>query len=202
MTPVWKASVYSLALLFTACTTEEVVTPEIDKKIIHKTDGRTVRLSDALGIAPDINADGFVDFNIFIELTANGSGDRLFVGINPIGANTILAEPPNDDNFLNMGLARAIPANSVIPESPSANLSWTPDYGALVIRNTPTTGTVWYEGDWSSGTAAFLPIRLSVEGVKKYGWLKVSFNKQTEAVTLEEYAYSDVADLLIAAGEK
>lgn len=194
------------AAFFTACTDESPADPTPQKQIIHKTDGRTVKLSDPSGIALDVNADGAVDYNIFVELTANSAGDRLYAGINPIGnpigTNAILAGPAIDENFLSMGFAKALAADTPIPENPSGDLQWSPDFHALAIRNTFTSGAISYEGDWGNGSAAFLPLRLDEGGLKKYGWAKLSFNKTTEVMTLEEYAYSEVAGVTLAAGEK
>lgn len=188
--------------LFTTCSDDSSADPTPQKQIIHKTDGRTVKLSDPSGIALDVNADGAVDYNIFVELTANSAGDRLYAGINPIGTNAILAGPANDDNFLSMGFAKALAADTPIPENPSGDLQWSPDFHALAIRNTFTSGAISYEGEWVNGSAAFLPLRLDEGGLKKYGWAKLSFNKTTEVMTLEEYAYSEVAGVTLAAGEK
>ncbi len=189
-------------LTLAACVDDAPTQVTPPKEIIHTPDGRTVKLGDATGIALDVDSDGRVDYNIFVELTANSAGDRLYAGINPIGTNAILAGPANDDNFLSMGFAKALAANTPIPERPSGDLQWSPDFHALAIRNTATAGAVSYEGDWGSGAAAFLPLRLDEGGLKRYGWAKLSFNRTTEVMTLEEYAYSEVAGVTLAAGEK
>jgi hypothetical protein len=186
------------AIVLFACSDAETEVPE---PIIHRMDGRTVKLSDPSGIALDVNENGIIDFNIFIELTANDQGDRLYAGINPIGANAILAGPADDDNFLSMGFAKALTPPAMIPDIPAGDLQWSPDFHSLAIRNTSTSGTLSYEGDWSNNAPAFLPIRLDQAGKKNYGWLKLHFDKETEVLTLEEYAFHPVEGVSLSVGE-
>ncbi len=193
----WSVGIGAITLF--ACSEAETIEPE---PMIHRMDGRTVKLSDPSGIALDVNENGIIDFNIFIELTANSQGDRLYVGINPIGSNAILAGPADDDNFLSMGFAKAFTPPEMIPVAPTGDLQWSPDFHSLAIRNTSTSGTLSYEGDWSNDAPAFLPIRLDEAGKKNYGWLKLHFDKETEILTLEEYAFHPVEDVSPSVGKR
>ncbi|RIA08879.1 hypothetical protein OE09_0703 [Flavobacteriaceae bacterium MAR_2010_72] len=87
---------------FSGCSNNDE-TPVNNNSINYILDGRTVRLGDPLPIALDLSGNGQVDFTIFVELTANSQGDRLYAGVNPIDTNQIKSGPPIDDNFLNMG---------------------------------------------------------------------------------------------------
>lgn len=177
--------------------------PTPRKNILHRIDGRSVQLGGPSGLAVDVNEDRVVDFNLFVELTANSAGDHLYAGINPIGANAVLAGPSLDEHFLNMGFATSLAPAARIPENPASPWGWSPDFHALAIRHTPTSGPVWYEGDWKAGEPTYLPIRLSTNGTEKwYGWLLLTFNPQTEVVTLTEYAFNTTAGETLAAGER
>lgn len=167
--------------------------------IIYKTDGRTVKLSDLSPITLDISEDGMVDFTLFVELTANTQGDRLYVGINPIGPNLIKSGPPINENFLNMGLLISEPVGAIIDEALLKDQRWTNDYGALVIRNAFSNGTTTYEGNWEN-SAQIVGIQNTFNKSNYFGWIRIEFNKETEVVTLIDYAYNSIANLPIIAG--
>lgn len=172
---------------------------EPTNSIIYKLDGRTVKYGDPLPIAIDLSDDGQVDFTIFVELTANSQGDRLYVGMNPIGVNLIKSEPPIDENFLNMGLLVAEIQGATIDMNVGQNQQWTPDFGALAIRNTLSNGQVSYEGNWAD-SEQIVGIQHKTNQKVYFGWLRIKFDKTTEIVTLIDYAYDSVASQPILAG--
>lgn len=167
--------------------------------IVYKTDGRIVRLGDPFPIALDLSEDGLVDFTIFVELTASSRGDRLYAGMNAIGANQIKSGPPIDDNFLSMGFLVAETPGSIINDSLLNNQRWTSDFGALVIRNTLSHGEIFYEGSWAD-SSQIVGIQNNISGSIFFGWLRIEFSKITEAVTLIDYAYDSIASRPIMAG--
>jgi hypothetical protein len=174
--------------------------PQAPATVIYKLDGRIVKLSDTIPIILDINADGVVDYTIFMELTANSEGDHLYAGINPIGANLIKAGPPNDDLFLNMGFLVNEIKNTVLDTSLNANQFWTADHSTLVIRHTRMDNSVWYEGGWKDGTEQIVAIQHHNNGNYYMGWLRIQFNKTNETITLVDYAYNSVKDEYLIAG--
>src|SRR5690606_785303 len=145
---------------------------------------------------------GSVDYTIFVELTANGQGDHLYVGINPININAVKSGPPNDDHFLNMGFAPAEVPDDVIHHDLTGDVQWTADHSILLIRHTSNDNTVWYEGDWKSGEQVLIAIRHMAGDATHYGWLNLQFNKETEYITLVDYAYNLEAGKSIRAGQK
>lgn len=167
--------------------------------IVYKTDGRSVMLMHTYPLALDVTGDGLVDFTLFMELTANSRGDRLYAGINPIGANQVKSGPPIDENFLSMGHLVAEMPGVLIDGGLEAHQRWTPDYGALVIRNTLTNGSVFYEGQWAANEQ-LVAIQNRIEGAVYYGWLRIKFDPVTEVVTLVDYAYHSIAGCPIIAG--
>jgi hypothetical protein len=167
----------------------------------YKVDGRTVKYGDPLPIAIDLTEDGKVDYTIFVELTANGQGDRLFAGMNPIGENLIKSGPAIDENFLNMGLLIAETPAATIDFNVRQNQQWTPDFGALVVRNTFTNGKVSYEGNWAD-SEQIVGIQHRIDQAVYFGWLRIRFDKKTEIVTLVDYAYEATASKPIKAGYK
>jgi len=80
-----------------------------------------------------------------------------------------------------------------------AGQRWTSDYGALVIRNTPADGDVFYEGNRANGDQ-IVGIRNCLEVSSHFGWLRLEFDKVTEIVTLIEFAFEAKSDLPIIAG--
>ncbi|UXP31468.1 hypothetical protein N6H18_14035 [Reichenbachiella agarivorans] len=189
-------------LLISGCNydkADEILDPP--NSIIYKLDGRTVKYGDPFPIAIDLSEDGQVDFTIFVELTANSQGDRLYVGMNPIGANLIKSGPPIDENFLSMGLLVAEIQGATIDLNVGQNKQWTPDFGALVIRNTSSNGQVSYEGNWAD-SEQIVGIQNKINQKIYFGWLRIKFDKTTEIVTLIDYAYDSVENQHILGGAK
>jgi len=181
---------------------EEIVFQTLrDNTIIYKEDGRTVRLGDPLPIILDLTGDGIPDYTIFVELTANSLGDRLYTGINPLGNNVIKSGPAVDENFLSMGLLVSENPDSLIDVNLKPGQRWTGDFSALVIRNTFTNGSVSYEGHWSDGSQ-IVGIQHLKDGLRYFGWIRIYFDKVTEIVTLTDFAYESLSDQPIRAGQK
>lgn len=120
------------SLFFSGCKGDDVIPGRLNT-IMYKMDGRTVKAGEPFPIALDLSDDRQVDFTLFVELTANSKGDRLYAGMNPIGANLIKSGPPVDENFLSMGLLIAEIPGSLIDFKVDANQQWTTAYGSLVI---------------------------------------------------------------------
>lgn len=187
-------------LIFSGCEKEDG-NIEPTNSIIYKLDGRTVKHGDPVPIAIDLSEDGQVDFTIFVELTANSQGDRLYAGMNPIGANLIKSGPPIDENFLSMGLLVAEIQGATIDLKVGQNQQWTPDFGALAIRNTFSNGQVSYEGNWAD-SEQIVGIQNKINQSVYFGWLRIKFDKITEMITLIDYAYDSIAGKPILAGVK
>ncbi|MFC4723525.1 hypothetical protein ACFO5O_14410 [Geojedonia litorea] len=188
------------SVFVTACK-EEDDAPAQSNTIIYKLDGRSVKLGDQLPIAVDLSEDGQVDFAIFVELTANSQGDRLYAGVNPIGENLIKSGPAIDTNFLNMGLLIAELEGERIDFNLNSNQRWTSDHSALVIRNTLNNGETSYEGNWAN-SKQIVGIQNRINEAVYFGWLRIEFDKQTEIVTLIDYAYNHIKNESIFAGAK
>ncbi|MEQ8926040.1 MAG: fibronectin type III domain-containing protein [Fulvivirga sp.] len=169
--------------------------------IVYKTDGRTTQDDIPGPIALDINENGIVDFVLFTELTANSTGDRLYAGINPIGPNLMKTGPAINDNFLSMGFIVAENPGVMIDETLLDNERWYTDHAALIIRNTPPTGAIFYEGNWAEGEQ-IVGIQFFEEQSMHLGWLRIGFDKTTETLTLIDFAYNSIVDQPIIAGAK
>ncbi|MBP0905363.1 fibronectin type III domain-containing protein [Mariniflexile gromovii] len=167
--------------------------------IVYKMSGSTVKYGDLDPIAIDLSDDGYVDFTIFVELTANSLGDRLYVGMNPVGVNGIKSGSAIDDNFLNMGFLVAQTEGSIIDAGLNTNERWTTDSGVLAIRNTFNNGSVSYEGAWGDGTH-LVGVQHNRANSTYFGWMRIAFDKTTEVVTLIDYAYNTKANQHIRAG--
>lgn len=187
-------------LIFPGCKKDDGIV-EPTSTIIYKTDGRSVKYGDPAPVAIDLSEDGQVDFTIFVELTANSLGDRLYAGMNPIGANLIKSGPPIDENFLNMGLLVAEIQGATIDLNVGQNQQWTPEFGALAIRNTFSDGEVSYEGNWAD-SVQIVGIQNKINQSVYFGWLRIKFDKNTEIVTLVDYAYDPIPGKPIKAGAR
>ena len=188
---------WSSLLLFGCDKDNEKIEP-IDS-IVYKLDGRSVKYGDSFPIALDMTEDGQVDFTIFVELTANSNGDRLYAGINPIGANLIKSGPPNYENFLSMGLLVAETPGKTIDSGIGQNQIWTSDHNALVIRNAFSNGEVSYEGSWTDSEQMVGVQHIIGESIY-FGWIRIKFDKATEIVTLIDYAFNSIPSQEIKAG--
>jgi hypothetical protein len=193
---IWYTLVW-LCLILVGCKCDD--DPMQPSSIVYKPDSRSVRLGDPIPIVIDVNEDGQMDFTIFMELTANSQGDRLYAGINPLGANKIKSGPPIDENFLNMGFLIAEPTGATIDSNLMEDELWTTDHSTLVIRNTFTNGNITYEGDWAD-TAQIVGIQTNAGGSIYYGWMRIDFDKATEIVTLIDFAYDTIPGQGIGAG--
>lgn len=167
--------------------------------IVYREDGRTVKYGDPWPVALDVTGDGSVDFTIFVELTANSRGDRLYLGMNPIGPNLIKSGPPVIDNFLSMGYLIAETPGTVINNDLNEDQYWTDHHGILAVRNTFANGTITYEGNWPDGSR-IAGIQNVINGSAHFGWVRISFNKDTETLTLVAYAFESISDKPVIAG--
>jgi len=168
--------------------------------IIYKEDGRIVKQGDPLPLALDITGDGRVDFTVFAELTASYRGDRLYLGMNPIGPNLIKSGPPVIDNYLSMGYLIAETPGALIDNDLAEDEYWTDNHGILAVRNTFTNGSITYEGNWTDGSR-IVGIQNIIDGLFFFGWVRINFNKDTEIVTLVDYAYESVPERPVMAGD-
>lgn len=196
-----KVIFLNLILLISFSCKKKEDPPEPTKDIFYKADGRKVKQSDPYPIALDVNEDGIVDFTIFVELTANASGDHLYVGINPIGIHLIKSGPADDDRYLSMGFVIAENTGAVIQQQIPSSQRWTADHSTLAIRHTNNDATVWYEGEWGNGIPKIAAIQLVKNGKSNFGWLRMSFDKTTEEMTLIDYAYEKTEGQSIKAGD-
>lgn len=162
-------------------------------KFIHKTDGRTLRASDANALPVDLNGDGINDYVFFLQLTANNDGDHLYAAINPLLFNEVISEPDNDAYFLNMGFAISHKQDDVIDGHLQESQVWTSNSSTLAIRHTRSDGSLWYEGQWQSGIPRVLAVRLVVGQSKHYGWMRVSFDPAKEVLKVIDYAFNQRA---------
>jgi hypothetical protein len=161
-----------------------------------------VQLGDPYPIALDLNEDNVVDYSLFLELTANSSGDHLYVGINPIGAHQIISTPEDDNQFLNMGFVQSFENNRKIHSQTDAGYEWTGNFSTLAIRHTSYNQPNWHEGHWKNNQLNFAPIRLYKDNAYLYGWIGIRFDKETETLYVSSFAYNQNPAQEILAGEK
>jgi hypothetical protein len=186
--------------VISSCTQNDPA-PAPTKDIAYIADGRSVKLGDPLPIAIDMHDDGAVDYTVFVELTANAAGDHLYAGINPIGPNLIKSGPADENRFLSMGFLIAEMPAARIHLTVGANERWTGDHSALAIRHTGSNGAEWLEGPWGDDVPNIVGIQHVHEGKNYFGWLRLRFDAETDAVTLIDYAYEKTEGVDITAGD-
>jgi hypothetical protein len=196
--------IFFAALILISCDdNENEVDIKIPKNIKSEIElGFAVQLGDPFPIALDLNEDNVVDFSLFLELTANSSGDHLYVGINPIGANQIISTPENDNQFLNMGFVQGFENNRKIHSQTDAGYEWMGNFSTLVIRHTSNNQPNWHEGNWKNNQLNYAPIRLFKDNAYLYGWIGIRFDIATETLYVSSFAYNQNPEQEILAGEK
>lgn len=182
-----------------SCNDEDVAQLPEPVTFIYHQDGRVLEYGDPSPMLLDVNGDEKVDYVLFMELTANSQGDYLNIGINPIGGHLIKSGVNINENYLNMGFTVAHNSDDLIDDNLAVDQIWTNDYSALVIKHTPVTGEIKYNGNWINDEQ-IAGIQIFDQDVYYYGWLRLKFNQENESITLIDYAYEQTADKAIKAG--
>ena len=129
------------------------------------------------------NPDGPNDMGFHQRCSFNGCS--LFAFTNKVG-NSILGESRNS-----YGYALALKGGATIgPESP-----FLPHESQFMAANFPT-----HRGFWFENGARYLGVVFQIEGKTHYGWMRL-VNSSQRGATLIGYAYEDIPDKSIRAGQ-
>lgn len=192
-----------MMMLFGACDKHDDVSPNpIEDDILYKKDGRSVKSNDPNQIEMDINNDGALDYLTFTVLTSNQSGDHFYFGIRPIGDNKAKSGLPNKNYYLDLGFLQTESKGGLLNSDLGKDQVWTSGSSTIVLRHTNNDGSVWHEGGCKDETDELFGIRLVEGDVSYYGWLRFKFDKMEESLTLVDYAFNQVAEKPIKAGQK
>ncbi|MCZ8355614.1 MAG: hypothetical protein O9340_12820 [Cyclobacteriaceae bacterium] len=195
--------IFSVLILISCEDRENEADIKIPKNIKSKINlDFSVQLGDPYPIALDLNEDNIVDYSLFLELTANSSGDHLYAGINPIGAHQIISSPEDDDQFLNMGFVQGFGNNRKIHSQTDTGFEWTGNFSTLVIRHKSNNQADWHEGNWKNNQLNYAPIRLFINNAYLYGWIGIRFDIETERLYVSSFAYNQNLNQEILAGER
>ncbi|MBU2905982.1 hypothetical protein KO529_14385 [Arenibacter algicola] len=181
---------------------EEIYSGPITDNIHYKVDGRSVCSGSPEQIELDIDNDGNLDFLTFTVLHADQDGDHLYFGIKPIANNMIKSSLPNENYYLDMGFIQSEEYLDIINCELKNDQIWTSGRNTLVLRHTESECSIRYEGSLQHETEEIEAIKLSKLEATNYGWLRFKFDKDSECITLIDYAYNLDRDAPIKAGQK
>jgi hypothetical protein len=146
------------------------------------------------GFTADLNKDGVQDFYVYTMLVGDPLLQRDYRKY-LFGSNLYTYFPINSNEEVPMlSQGNRIEANNF------PGCHW---YGAASIMMAQKVigwqETHW-EGVWHTATHRYLPLCISVQDKKYYGWVEVSFNPREEKVILHQAAVCKVPDRPVQAG--
>jgi hypothetical protein len=151
----------------------------------------------------DLNNDGIIDFNIkhtssSIGPTTYCTGSRTnnYIYVTPSGINEVTGD---SINFFTNDLA----FNTIINDS---TLTWKNDSNQLIESSfwncTLSLPHFWNQnnlGNWYNAVNGYLGLKLYAGGNIYYGWVRM--NTHVSSFTIQDYAYNNIPNNLIAAGD-
>lgn len=143
--------------------------------------------SQAKSISLDIDQDGDTDYLFTTVLTADAAGDyRQFV-ISPARENQVF-EIAGRVGVLEAG-------QEIAPGNP-----FDKNVQPMVVKRITNTATSW-SGDWKDVSNRYIGIRFKLRDQRyHYGWIRFSFDKESERMVIHDLAYRTTVDKGIKAG--
>ncbi|MEJ5993345.1 hypothetical protein WG904_02855 [Pedobacter sp. Du54] len=168
--------------------------PTISYKLINQ----KLKAADIKPMNLDVNDDGIVDCSYFMQYVFLSGKVHLYAGVNPVYGAATSSNEPNDNEYLNMGLA-----HTFAPKKPIKNdLTWSNEFSLLSDRIDETNGSKTYAGNWGNGEAQMMSVRLPIKGKMHYAWAQLKFDKATEELVLIDVAWNTLPEQEINAGAK
>jgi hypothetical protein len=73
---------------------------------------------------------------------------------------------------------------------------------APLVSRIESNGAITWQGDWLDANRGFLGFQFQLsDGLTRYGWVRMSFDRATEKLILHDVAYRQQAQVGIAAGQ-
>jgi hypothetical protein len=171
-------------LLLISCKEDEVVSPGI---IYRNVNEQISEFPDSYSL--DIDLDGETDFVFSTRSVINDGFVNQEYNFYPTRSNAV---------FELAGRVAVLEENqSVEPGNPFSK-----NTAPMIIRIDENDEIRW-EGDWTQVTNKYIGIHFTdFKDVKRYGWIQVSFNVDTETLFIHDLAYQVQGNTGIKAGQK
>jgi hypothetical protein len=145
--------------------------------------------SKAKSFSLDIDMDGDTEYLFTTVLTADATGDlRQFV-VSPARENQVF-EIARRVGVLESG-------QEIAPGNP-----FDKNVQPMAVKRITNTATSW-SGDWKDVSNKYIGIRFKIRDKGYYyGWIRVSFDKETERIVIHDFAYKIAENSGIKAGVK
>lgn len=181
-----RFSVIFLAALFFLISCDDDTVPARQLIVYKELQADAVYLST---VNVDMDNNGDPDFLVSTTLTSDGEDVHVEYKVYAVGANQVF-DVAGRVALLSEGQA-------IAPGNP-----FTKNTEPLVTKVISATGDSW-RGDWVGITNGFVGVRFnSGDGKMHYGWIRLSFNAEREAITVHDYAYHANPKVAINAGQK
>jgi hypothetical protein len=150
------------------------------------------------GLAIDLNNDSISDFTIFLFKSSSGASVRNRVAGFASNVYNEIAATVAAPNYT---YPVVIPQDDKI----GPDLGWQPYvtsyFWAFGKFYTYGTGNPLKYGNWLGATDQFVGLRMGIDGLQHYGWLRMSVDSIAGTLTIKDYAYQTLPDSAIAAGD-
>jgi len=177
------------AMLFSASANAQIIYTDVNPDVSINTNGGVYAL--------DLNNDGITDFNITYATTMFAGQTNKFIRITPLGANKV-------GNDLSYPYPSALLPNTLIDAS---SFSWLSTANQSLISRiwfqVPRTGAwIWQNrGNWNGASNKYVPLQLSHNSQKFYGWARLDAATNAVSFTVKDYAYNSIPNQPILAGQ-
>ncbi len=146
----------------------------------------------------DLNNDGVVDFKICL-MKSYGTGYTTFgVFIQPMGNNFVKANHIAYGWLSSDNEALALNPNVPIQDGPN----WIEGgYGMILGAYYNSYGSIYNSGPWLGVYDKYLGLCVKVSGEAYFGWARLDVGNIAQSFTIKDYAYEDVPNEQILAGQ-
>lgn len=173
--------------------------PETPKGIAYKELNATIGVNKNSSLKIDINDDGIHDFELFRDMYSTDMDTLRGFFIRSLGAHEMIQLMLSDNPLFESKNLMSYSGNEVISESLTSEYLWSTKNGMLVIRHDPNGNFI---GRWGDGNAKMMGIALSLNNKSYYGWIKLQYDRESNSMTVLNYAYNRAADAWLRAGQK
>ena len=102
---------------------------------------------------------------------------------------------------LGAGMAKPLSANYIISDKSrtTSNVDFRPGHSYNIVSKS-SYGSAF--GPFANKGDKYIGLKFKIDSNTHYGWVRVNVNKYSTAITIKDYAYEDIPDLGIKAGEQ
>ncbi len=160
----------------------------------------------------NLTFDPMQNTSVFLDVDLNGSNDFQFYTdrfetdidqleaflVKPLGSNKVLVIKLTDNPLFDSKSLFSFNTPETITENTPLEHAWNTKNGALALKHHSTSDT--FIGRWSDGTPKTMAFQLSSSGKSYYGWIKLQYSRENNAMSILSYAYNKTSGGPIKAG--